>query len=139
MAEKGWTVQWEDNRKHIVFQNGNGDKVRDTNLEKTFSMKVSKEALIDEFERNNEIQNGRNSPGGTDLGIRDLTSKERASREKRNNSIAEREDRDAERERQRIAAEQAALVIVAQHAIVRFFAPKDKDYYSEVEDLNFEQ
>ncbi len=31
------------------------------------------------------------------------------------------------------------IVIVAQHAIVRFFAPKDNDYYSEVEDLNFEQ
>ena len=58
MAEKGWTVQWEDKRKHIVFQNENGDKVRDANLEKTFSMKVSKEALTDEFERNNEIRNG---------------------------------------------------------------------------------
>ena len=58
MAEKGWKVQWEDKRKHIVFQNENGDKVRDSNLEKTFSMKVSKEALTDEFERNNEIRNG---------------------------------------------------------------------------------
>ena len=31
------------------------------------------------------------------------------------------------------------IVIVAQHAIARLFAPKDNDYYSEVEDLNFEQ
>ena len=28
MAEKGWSVKWEDKRKHIVFENENGDKVR---------------------------------------------------------------------------------------------------------------
>ena len=31
------------------------------------------------------------------------------------------------------------IIIVAQHAIARFFTPKENDYYSELEDLNFEQ
>ena len=57
MNKRGWSVQWEDNRKHIVFTNNNGDKVRDTNIEKTFTgLKVSKEALTHEFERQNEIR-----------------------------------------------------------------------------------
>ncbi len=57
MKERGWSVQWEDRRKHLVFQNGDGKKVRDTNIEKTFAgMKVNKEALANEFERQNEIR-----------------------------------------------------------------------------------
>ena len=57
MELKGWTVKWEDKRKHIVFINENGDKVRDTTIEKTFvGMKVNKEDLIHEFERTNETR-----------------------------------------------------------------------------------
>ncbi len=57
MEERGWSVQWEDNRKHIVFQNQNGDKVRDSNLEKTFSgMEINKEVLLNEFKRQNELR-----------------------------------------------------------------------------------
>ena len=57
MEERGWSVQWEDRRKHIVFQNADGKKVRDTNIEKTFvGMKVNKEELLDEFTRQNEIR-----------------------------------------------------------------------------------
>ncbi len=57
MNERGWSVQWEANRKHIVLTNDNGDKVRDSNIEKTFTgLKVSKEALTHEFERQNEIR-----------------------------------------------------------------------------------
>ena len=53
MAEKGWTVRWEDTRKHIVYRNKNGDKVRDTNIEKTFTdLPATKEALTNEFKRN---------------------------------------------------------------------------------------
>ena len=51
MKQKGWTVHWHDKRKHIVFENENGNKVRDTNIEKTFNKDVSKEALLHEFER----------------------------------------------------------------------------------------
>ena len=57
MEERGWSVRWEDSRKHIVFQNQNGDKVRDSNLEKTFSgMEVNKEVLLNEFTRQNELR-----------------------------------------------------------------------------------
>ena len=57
MEERGWSVQWEESRKHIVFQNENGKKVRDTNIEKTFAgMEVNKEALLNEFTRQNELR-----------------------------------------------------------------------------------
>jgi hypothetical protein len=57
MEERGWSVQWEDNRKHILFQNQNGNKVRDSNIEKTFSgMEVNKEVLLNEFTRQNELR-----------------------------------------------------------------------------------
>ena len=57
MEERGWSVQWEDRRKHIVFQNEDGKKVRDANIEKTFAgMEVNKEALLNEFTRQNEIR-----------------------------------------------------------------------------------
>lgn len=50
MDKAGWSVQWEDSRKHIVFQNESGQKVRDSNIEKTFpGLKVSKDALSEEF------------------------------------------------------------------------------------------
>ena len=51
MAERGWNVIWKDSRKHITFQNAEGKKVRDSNLSKTFHLDISKEALINEFER----------------------------------------------------------------------------------------
>ena len=54
MAEKGWTVKWSDTRKHIVYQDKDGHKIRDSNIEKTFSMPAGKEALNLEFERKAE-------------------------------------------------------------------------------------
>ena len=51
MADRGWSVIWKDNRKHITFQNTEGKKVRDSNLSKTFHLDISKEALTNEFER----------------------------------------------------------------------------------------
>ena len=51
MEERGWTVQWKDNRKHIVFMDKKGRKVRDSNLSKTFSMDVGKETLNAQFAR----------------------------------------------------------------------------------------
>lgn len=55
MKKKGWHTSWSDNQKHITFQNDNGNKVRDSNLSKSFSLNISKEALLNEFERQNEI------------------------------------------------------------------------------------
>ena len=55
MRQRGWSVQWEDSRKHIVFQNEDGQKVRDSNIEKTFAgIEVNKEALPNEFTKQNE-------------------------------------------------------------------------------------
>ena len=54
MAEKGWTVKWSDTRKHIVYQDKDGHKIRDSNVEKTFAMPAGKEALTLEFERKAE-------------------------------------------------------------------------------------
>lgn len=56
MHEHGWSVTWTDNKKHITFQNENGEKVRDSNLSKSFNMDIGKEELIYEFERQNEIR-----------------------------------------------------------------------------------
>ena len=51
MGKRGWAVQWKDTRKHIVFMDGQGRKVRDSNLAKTFSINVGKEALNAQFKR----------------------------------------------------------------------------------------
>ena len=45
MKELGWEVTWTDNRKYITYKNENGKKVRSNNLEKTFGIEASKEAL----------------------------------------------------------------------------------------------
>ena len=49
--EYGWTVTWKDSKKNIVFTDSEGHKVRDSNLNKTFNIDVSKEGLTREFER----------------------------------------------------------------------------------------
>ena len=59
MEERGWSVTWSESKKHITFQDENGDKVRDSNLSKTFSLDISKEVLLNEFERQNEIRLAR--------------------------------------------------------------------------------
>ena len=56
MLEKGWKVTWTEKKKHITFQNENGDKVRDSNLSKTFNVDVSKESLEKDFLHNSTIK-----------------------------------------------------------------------------------
>lgn len=56
MAIRGWHTTWMDNRKNITFENEDGKKVRDSNISKTFQMDVSKEGLLNEFERQAEIR-----------------------------------------------------------------------------------
>ena len=54
MAKHGWTVHWSDSRKHIVFENESGDKVRDSRIGKTFNgLDIDKEVLTHEFSRQN--------------------------------------------------------------------------------------
>ena len=54
--EYGWTVIWRDSKKNIVFADDEGHRVRDSNLNKTFNIDVSKEGLTCEFERRNARQ-----------------------------------------------------------------------------------
>ena len=56
MTDSGWHTTWEENRKHITFENENGEKVRDSNLNKTFNMNIGKEMLIQEFKRLQALQ-----------------------------------------------------------------------------------
>lgn len=56
MATRGWRTTWTDSRKNITFENEEGKKVRDSNISKTFQMDVSKEGLLNEFERQAEIR-----------------------------------------------------------------------------------
>ncbi len=156
MKEKGWTVHWSDTRKHITFENENGEKVRDSNLSKTFKLNIGKEDLKAEFKRQDEnriakdtasdielkryydeveaaVSGRTNNPATinsdsnienraehensddfeikrreTTAFIRQLNLKERAAEEKRDDSIAERANRDAEQRRQNLEAEQRA-------------------------------
>ena len=59
MQDKGWKVNWTDKRKNITFENEKGEKVRDTNISKTFNMNIGKEAFIHEFERQKAIREER--------------------------------------------------------------------------------
>lgn len=56
MKARGWQTVWTDSKKHITFKNENGEKVRDSNLSKSFSIDISKGALLHEFERQNEVR-----------------------------------------------------------------------------------
>lgn len=56
MEQSGWNVHWSDTRKHITFENKDHQKVRDTNLSKTFTINISKEALQNEFQNQSERQ-----------------------------------------------------------------------------------
>lgn len=72
MAHKGWKVTWKDSRKNITFENEDGKKVRDTNISKTFHMNITKEALINEFERQNQIRSNRESEEELEQYYRDI-------------------------------------------------------------------
>ena len=60
--EHGWTVTWKDTKKNIVFTNADGKKVRDSNLNKTFHLDISKESLrrkFDQQQHKKEKRSGR--------------------------------------------------------------------------------
>ena len=52
MNQKGYSVVWQDNHKYITFTNKEGKKVRNSNLQKTYNLKVEKEELIALFKEN---------------------------------------------------------------------------------------
>ncbi len=55
MKNHHWDVKWENKRKHIVFIDDKGHKVRDSNISKTFSIEIDKDSLQKIFERNHQI------------------------------------------------------------------------------------
>lgn len=63
MSEQGYKTTWTEERKNITFENKEGQKVRLSNLEKTFSdSKYTKEGLENEFKRvEREKETGRTS------------------------------------------------------------------------------
>ena len=54
MKDKGYETNWSDNRKHITFTDIEGNKVRNTKLEKDFKDPFGKEELERGFESNFE-------------------------------------------------------------------------------------
>lgn len=88
MEARGWTVQWKDNRKHIVFMDGKGRKVRDSNLARTFSIDIGKETLNAQFKRQaadkeRRIQDIDSAVAGADAAIKDAGDAVRSSRNER--------------------------------------------------------
>lgn len=56
LSEDGWITVWEEQKKHITFINGDGKKIRDSNISKNFSVDVSKDSLQKAFELNTAQQ-----------------------------------------------------------------------------------
>ena len=68
MEKSGIMVVWQDNRKHITFMDEAGNKLRDSNLLKTFNLDVSKEGLNKQFEKNLDgLSSGRKNQICSDL------------------------------------------------------------------------
>lgn len=61
MRKRGWKVIWKDSRKNITFENEEGKKVRDKNISKTFNLNITKEGLLNEFERQSKVRIRRES------------------------------------------------------------------------------
>ena len=55
LNERGYSVDWDDKHKHITFMNSSGQKVRDSNLYKSFNLNVGKKELEERFSRNESI------------------------------------------------------------------------------------
>lgn len=51
LKNRGYTVIWENQRKHITFVNREGKRVRDRNLQGTFNIGCTKELLEKQFEQ----------------------------------------------------------------------------------------
>ena len=56
MQLHGWMVQWTEERKHIVFRDGEGHRIRDTRLMSAFHVDASKEELAQHFVENVSVR-----------------------------------------------------------------------------------
>lgn len=63
METEGYKVKWEDTRKNITYEDKEGNKVRSSNLEKTFNEEqFNKEEMLKTFERNKLLQQQPQQP-----------------------------------------------------------------------------
>ena len=111
MEERGWHTTWADSKKYITFKNDNGDKVRDSNLSKSFSLNISKEALTDEFERQNAMLSEYRTEPGRDAEalIREVRTDINDNRAQ-NRAVVNAENKSVAREKQSVShAEQRRL------------------------------
>lgn len=108
MKDRGFETTWKDNKKHIVFQDKEGHKIRNTNLEKTFGVindkKYGKEDLENGFRANDERSRGdqeRNEPSTIESGRSEgITNSTESNRELPINTLERRNDeRDHSNER----------------------------------------
>lgn len=85
MTEQGFTTSWSDTRKYITFIDKDGNKVRNSNLEKTFKGEFGKEQLENEFKRNSQREetrvNGSREIAGAEQSQQNRTGKQPAERE----------------------------------------------------------
>ena len=79
---------WKDSRTAVTFEDEQGHKVRNTNLEDTFHIPFGKESLEHEFEQNARREQSRNTEQYTDI-FRRVADTERRADEARQ-SISER-------------------------------------------------
>lgn len=55
LRSNGIETLWKDNKKYITFTDNAGNKIRNKRLSNIFKVPLDKEALVDEFKRNNGI------------------------------------------------------------------------------------
>ena len=122
MQEQGYQTKWTDSRKHITFTDQDGNKVRNTNLEKTFKEPFGKEELGHGFERNLEAEHirsraaeqsrGLEADTGLDRPLRKIQAKDTdLAMDKLNATIGKSNDeisRDDSQRADRIAHEQSS-------------------------------
>lgn len=66
MAEKGYKTDYQDNHKYVTFTDIEGQKVRNSNLEKTFHIPFGKEQLEHEFTENARSREAERTAEPTD-------------------------------------------------------------------------
>lgn len=124
MNDKGYEVNWEDNRKYITFVDVNRElhgekkcKVRNKKLDEHYNLGLGKDELLHGFEINREretseraeieraeavISSARADIDSSRASIDDTRASERASAEVRDDKLIERANRDVLRERQNL-------------------------------------
>lgn len=102
MESKGYQVNWKDSRKNITFTTPEGQKVRNTNLEKTFKEdKFSREGMENEIQRNREQGRGKEQSTDRATGERNTPNVDwsavRNSIESEGNRVSEQPSNDVTR------------------------------------------